>query len=438
MGNKRTLTAGLVLLLAVLACNDHGLIPLDRAIEVERIDNRIQFGSNLIDILWVIDNSGSMCQEQEALTTNFQTFIDGLTGVLADFNMAVITMDMRNDRGVFRYAPGLIVGECAGTTAPSCPERTGPVLRRADYVLDPENPFGELDSTRLLADFRCIATQGTNGDGFEKGLDAVAMALSPDLLETANAGFRRENAWLAIIFVTDENDCSDGDSLTMANGNECEWRRTELRTVQEFVDFIRNLPGTANGENVLVAGIIGPDNGIRVEQPQQPIPSCSTQILGQAFAGYRYEEFIEAFGDRGVTASICHDSFQVALDAITSVIRASLAIKCLRTLPPLCQDDLDCQGSATCEDPTPEQPGGMRLCSDFEMVVEVKTSEQDEWVAYRGPDEPDSQYMIHFDTPSCPTGMGIEFLSGWEPPPGAVYQIRYPVEIQLEETGGGS
>lgn len=51
-------------------------------------------GSEQIDLLWVIDNSGSMCQEQEVLGQNFDAFINQLQGTNLDFHIAVTTTDM--------------------------------------------------------------------------------------------------------------------------------------------------------------------------------------------------------------------------------------------------------------------------------------------------------------------------------------------------------
>ena len=44
-----------------------------------------------VDILWVIDNSGSMCEEQEALRQNFNAFVQDLAARQVDFQMGVTT-----------------------------------------------------------------------------------------------------------------------------------------------------------------------------------------------------------------------------------------------------------------------------------------------------------------------------------------------------------
>src|SRR5262249_4071753 len=60
--------------------------------------------------------------------------------------------------------------------------------------------------------FSCIAQVGANGCGLEHQLAAVRAALGDPAMNLApppgNAGFLRDNAYLAIIWITNEDDCS--------------------------------------------------------------------------------------------------------------------------------------------------------------------------------------------------------------------------------------
>src|SRR5690606_5745771 len=49
--------------------------------------------NNKLDILWVIDNSGSMAPYQQNLSDNFTAFINNFITLGYDFRMAVITSD---------------------------------------------------------------------------------------------------------------------------------------------------------------------------------------------------------------------------------------------------------------------------------------------------------------------------------------------------------
>src|SRR5205814_5112437 len=55
--------------------------------------------------------------------------------------------------------------------------------------------------------FSCMANLGTQGCGYEHQLQSTRVALY-ETVTRENAGFLRPNALLAIILVTDEDDCS--------------------------------------------------------------------------------------------------------------------------------------------------------------------------------------------------------------------------------------
>jgi len=54
--------------------------------------------------------------------------------------------------------------------------------------------------------FQCIAKLGTQGCGYEHSLESARRALDPQ--SNINPGFLRDDAFLAIVFITDEDDCS--------------------------------------------------------------------------------------------------------------------------------------------------------------------------------------------------------------------------------------
>ena len=68
----------LALIAAIAGCNSHPVSPNTREGVVEIKETFNIEGSEQVDILWVIDNSGSMCQEQKVLRDNFDLFIEEL------------------------------------------------------------------------------------------------------------------------------------------------------------------------------------------------------------------------------------------------------------------------------------------------------------------------------------------------------------------------
>jgi hypothetical protein len=81
-----------------------------------------------IDFLWVMDNSGSMCQEQNSLSRDFKVFIDQLSDFSnIDFRLAVTSTDVRTkgyyqtDEEKKRYtAPGSFHSVPADSFPPGC------------------------------------------------------------------------------------------------------------------------------------------------------------------------------------------------------------------------------------------------------------------------------------------------------------------------------
>jgi len=168
-------------------------------------------GAGGVDILFMIDNSSSMTSMQQKLVAQIPMFLQTLQSAaqpLSDFHIAVVSSDMGapgdatasigctagGDQGIFQSQPR---GDCQGALAPG-----------ASYI---SNVGGVANYTGQLTDvLACITPLGANGCGFEHQLASVARALGADgqPAPTANAGFLRQDAELAIFLLTNEDDCS--------------------------------------------------------------------------------------------------------------------------------------------------------------------------------------------------------------------------------------
>jgi len=92
----KLLSAAALLALAAsqVACNSHP-VSLSTSSGVVEIQEKTNIaGTEEVDILWIIDNSGSMCQEQRVLRDNFQKFIEKLNETNLDFHIGVTTTHM--------------------------------------------------------------------------------------------------------------------------------------------------------------------------------------------------------------------------------------------------------------------------------------------------------------------------------------------------------
>jgi hypothetical protein len=278
-----------------------------------------------VDLLFVIDDSHSMAAGQAFLVEYAGRLLGTVAELGASFHVAVVTTDVDLQDGAFRTAPGGFhpEGPQPEGVLERCPDVTGPVLTEAAYLMDPAHPELGVDVDRLQSDFRCLALAGTLGSGFEQGLEAMRRALSPDRLAGSNTGFRRVGAWLVVIFIADENDCSGASPASFVTGNDCEWKRHLLTPVDEYIEFLNTLPGTVDGNRVLVGAITGPDDGVRFNRPEVPLPTCANPERGDGYSGYRYHELAAAYGARGVVGSIC-EPWDDPVDDVRALVMALL------------------------------------------------------------------------------------------------------------------
>jgi hypothetical protein len=175
-----------------------------------------------IDILFVIDDSPSMLDKQTNLKNNFSklvTVLSTIQGGLPNLHIGVVTSDM-GSRGVDDTANGPDIGSvgaggCSGVGKDGALQVfTAPVMN-APYLID-TGFLGQRmrNYTGALQDaFSAMASAGATGCGFEQTLSAMKRVFA----NSANAGFSRTQARLAIIVLTDEDDCSIAHSTMLGN-----------------------------------------------------------------------------------------------------------------------------------------------------------------------------------------------------------------------------
>jgi hypothetical protein len=175
----------LLLTSSLAACkSDNSLAKLDAD------DTFFQVEAGEVDVLLVVDNSGSMQPYQERLSTNFSDFLSFFTGYV-DYRIGIVTTTLE---------PLDPYGPCTQADIDAVP--SGGELVGGTWISD-EDADGD-------AVFSDMVQVGTCGAGYEMGLETAAMALTPPLSDAggANEGFLRSDAYLSIIFVSDEEDSS--------------------------------------------------------------------------------------------------------------------------------------------------------------------------------------------------------------------------------------
>jgi hypothetical protein len=236
--------------------------------------------------------------------------------------------------------------------------------------------------------FSCIAKLGRNGCGLEQQLEASLKALTPpdsNIKFTAqspnghgnalragspsgfNQGFLREDAILALVLISDEEDCSipdksraifDATTMSVPGGLNVRCGLKEngalLHPVSRYVDGLKALKPAAYQDRVIFAAAVGmptaPNTGAKVHSGAQamekllarpdmqfmvrrnvsntddePVPTCISESGdGSAAPGRRYLEVAKAFGEQGVVTSICEDQYQSLLDVLLDNIAKQL------------------------------------------------------------------------------------------------------------------
>ncbi|MGA7744510.1 MAG: hypothetical protein WCE40_22000, partial [Polyangia bacterium] len=229
--------------------------------------------SREVDILFMIDNSPSMDPKQQALAANFPKMIQVLQNLpdpldpsgtavsLPDVHIGVISSDMGagsdniggncsrvlGDRGLLwgndpnnliaSVAPGNTLYSTAPGQISTYPTPNGCGLNSgARWISDVANANGvgrAQNYTGQLTDvFTCLAQSvGIAGCGYEHQLQSIQVALNPQQvncnaqgnnctdINMENVGFLRPEAYLAIVLITDEDDCSAPVADVAQNGN---------------------------------------------------------------------------------------------------------------------------------------------------------------------------------------------------------------------------
>jgi hypothetical protein len=201
--------------------------------------------NNDIDILFMVDNSSSMNSMQQKLYMQLPTFMGVLEGLpmgLPSVHIAVVSSDMgapsdvessiectaTGDNGAFQVLPR---SEANGAvTFANCTDST--LAAGAEYITDDAaHTTKNFTAADISTVFQCIALLGSNGCGFEHQLASIDHALGSDNYvpdangvpqptpPATNVGFIRPGAYLGIVMLTNEDDCSAPANTTLFSEN---------------------------------------------------------------------------------------------------------------------------------------------------------------------------------------------------------------------------
>lgn len=231
-----------------------------------------QLEAGEVDVLLVIDNSCSMQPYQEKLADNFDAFLTFFVEGDVDYQIGVVTTT---------------VAEPAAVDGTQCTQQVVDAIPDAGYLMDgtyitPE----DTDGASIFSDWVNV---GICGSGFEMGLESAYQAVTEPLVDGPNAGFLREDAYLSIIFVSDEEDSSP-------------------MGVNDYINAFRDVKGQRSRDIFNASALVVNDaNDCTVQQQQSG-----------ATAGERYLDVAEQTS--GIIGNICADDFE---DIVTELSLAS-------------------------------------------------------------------------------------------------------------------
>jgi hypothetical protein len=347
----------------------------------------------VVDMLFVIDTSSSMDLEQASLAEEFPRLMRKLTTgdhnedgdpeyePVKDLHIGVVSTNIGGTQSVTRCTGSGDSGRLLHRSFAVGCEREFPKF--LTYLADQDDP------EQVATDFACIAQVGIDGCGFEQPLESALQALWPSADpairfnaptteatfgrgDRDNAGFLRNDAaspaTLAIVVVTDEDDCSAFDTRLWLQPHElpaddplatqdlnlrCFYNPESKYDLQRYAVGYRALHGWT-GARVLFAAIVGVpvnlvdqialaevdwnddaereahyDKILSDERMQevprertpgsgvldQLTPSCESEN-GEAYPPRRIVSLAREFGPNSLVQSICGDNLGPPIDII--------------------------------------------------------------------------------------------------------------------------
>jgi hypothetical protein len=236
-----------------------------------------------VDLVFVVDNSEPMLEEQQRLRTAalgfVQAIVAGIPTLVGDVRVGVITTD--DDQ--FVQANEVACGPFEGG-----------------------NTWMLASSTVLATELDCALSVGIAGSPNERPMDMLFGSLSDENLMPGgfHGGFLREDALLVVVLVTNEEDDLELDTAWGSAGDPADWAQA--------------LAGRKGGwaQDVVVLSLLG------IEEPNAcPLPWDG---LEGAQPSPRLVELTESF-PQGAVGDICAEDYAAFLLGVVPGVSAACA-----------------------------------------------------------------------------------------------------------------
>jgi hypothetical protein len=224
-----------------------------------------------VDILFVVDNSGSMADKQERLARSFPGFSAAIRERLRGARTANIGVVSSS-----RFY-GADPQECL------IKKTNGPASSNMDCL--GSAPFLTHTDSQLDSKFACVAKVGAGGDSDETPVRSMLGALDPK--NTCNQNFARKDALLILVIISDEDDYKESDCDPFSGQGTCGSGGTAAEWAQKVVDLRGGVKG-----NILVLSLIARSGGSCANAP-------TVNLL----------RFTNLFGANGIVGDVCESSY---------------------------------------------------------------------------------------------------------------------------------
>lgn len=454
---RRLMPLVALLSVASFGCPGQELAPLGPC-TVSAVSERVdQAGVSDVDLLFMVDNSGSMASEQAKIAKELPRLVEVLTtgDRCAGGNEDTCTLNdemepKRHFTAVKQLHLGVVSSNMGGIDEPTGSQAAvlackglgddgklqtstdvaveGVIAKRQEFqdyaegevVIQPDPDCRIAEQPRyqnyvaadgdkpdeIASNFACVARLGVRGCPFEQQLEAVWKALAPSegdgpaanykFLNDSNGqgdgynkDFLRDDAILAIIEVSDEEDCSITDEgkvlFSQAADATAEYGPLNLRCgkaterpdyeeliypTKRYISGLKSLKPD-NEDRILYAAIVGVPPDANDKSPEEilelpemafrenplkpgfPATSCTgmtvdpvtgKERIDEAYPPRRFMEVAAGFGENAVVYSICEDDYAPALDTLIGKIASKLKGNCLpRRLNPDANGRVNCQ-----------------------------------------------------------------------------------------------
>ncbi len=266
-------------------------------------------GCEMVDFLFIVDNSVSMQDQQAALVASFPGFMESIQTTLSasDYHIMVTDTDdwtrctAANCKSGDMSADSLCINAAKGyackTKFDTCDNIIGagvvhPAGKAASNALcsiEGGNRYIVDGQPDLSGTFACMATVGLAGHPSERPMDSMVATMSAELNgpDGCNTGFLRDDAILVITFISDDPNVEDAG------------------TPQDWYDAVLAAKN-GNQDAVVVLGLTPAFDG------------CGSN--SKPNKGKHWSEFISMWGDHGLEASVCSDDYTPFFDQAVAII----------------------------------------------------------------------------------------------------------------------